>query len=248
MIILFSILLLIVITFYIKKTKEGYESTYKYTAVIIEPREHPALEFVLQNFNDNLSDEWQFLVFHGNQNKEYTEKICKKIFKPERVKLQNLNVDNFTNEEHNQLLYTTSFWESIPTEIMLFFQTDSIICSKDKDVINDFLKYDYVGSPLQDSGQVGGGGLSIRRKSKLIEILNKCQNKNGPEDRYFSGNCEGISLYKPSFEEAKKFCVETVMNDTSFGVHKPYRYLSANDIESIGGWCPDINKLIELNS
>ena len=43
----------------------------KYTAVLIEPRKHKALPFVLNNFFENLSDEWSFVIFHGNQNYEY---------------------------------------------------------------------------------------------------------------------------------------------------------------------------------
>ena len=48
---------------------------WKYTAVIIEPRKHKALEFVLRNFIENLSDEWKILIFHGRQNKEFIQEI-----------------------------------------------------------------------------------------------------------------------------------------------------------------------------
>ena len=52
-------ILLILFLFYKKfsnKISEAFKD-YKYTAVIIEPREHAALEYVLENFNDNLSDD-----------------------------------------------------------------------------------------------------------------------------------------------------------------------------------------------
>lgn len=39
-----------------------------YRAIIVEPRIHNALPFVLQNFDENLSDEWSILVFHGTEN------------------------------------------------------------------------------------------------------------------------------------------------------------------------------------
>jgi hypothetical protein len=246
MIILFSILLLIVITFYIKKNKEGYESKYKYTAVIIEPREHPALEFVLQNFNDNLSDEWQFLVFHGNKNKEYTEEICKKIFKPERVKLQNLNVDNLTIKDYNNLLVSKEFYNNIPTEVFLIFQTDSIICKSNKDLINDFINYDYIGAPWTDK-TVGNGGLSLRKKSKMLEIINNCAYNNQAEDLYFTKACPNISRNIPSFEDAKRFSVETVYNDTSFGVHKPWNYIKGDYFKNKVLLCDGLDKLKELN-
>ena len=46
-----------------------------YTAIIVEPREHPALEFVLNNFLSTLSDEWNIIVFHGNKNIDFLKKI-----------------------------------------------------------------------------------------------------------------------------------------------------------------------------
>ena len=46
-----------------------------YSAIIIEPREHPALSFVLDNFIHNLSDEWNFIIFHGNLNLSFINNI-----------------------------------------------------------------------------------------------------------------------------------------------------------------------------
>ena len=44
-------------------------------AVIVEPRLHKALELVLLNFNKNLDEQWSFLIFHGNNNKEFISNI-----------------------------------------------------------------------------------------------------------------------------------------------------------------------------
>ena len=45
-----------------------------YTALIVEPRNHPCLPIVLENFDRNLSDEWSFLIFHGSDNKSFIDK------------------------------------------------------------------------------------------------------------------------------------------------------------------------------
>ena len=249
---LISIILFVLITLIIRYTnKEGYINNYKYTAIIIEPREHKALEFVLQNFNDNLSDDWQFIVFHGNKNKEYTENICKKVFIPERVRLIDLKVDNLNAHTYSGVLLEKSFYDNIKTEYFLVFQTDSIICSNYKNTINDFLKYDYVGAPWSNNEGVGNGGLSLRKKSKMLEIINSCKVKDENnylmEDRVFSDGCNNITVYKPSIDEAKNFAIESVNNNKSFGLHKTYDYLNDEDINSIKGWCPELNKLTELN-
>lgn len=249
------IILLFVLFLVVCKKYESFDQSfvqYKYTAVIIEPREHPALEYVLQNFNDNLSNEWQFVVFHGNKNKEYTETIVNKIFQAERVKLVNLNIDNLTISDYSGLFYKPIIYDNIATEIFLIFQTDTLICNKYKDLINDFLKYDYVGAPWVINQQVGNGGLSLRRKSKMLEIVEKCKNNmDGDnyinEDVVFSNGCDVIDLYKPDFDKAKEFSLETIYNDRSFGVHKIYAHL---DIDTIGikDWCPEVVELKKLNA
>jgi DNA repair ATPase RecN len=47
----------------------------KYTAIIVEPRKHKALEFVLNNFKENLNDDWIFVILCSNFNKDYVEQF-----------------------------------------------------------------------------------------------------------------------------------------------------------------------------
>ena len=48
-----------------------------YTAIIIEPRNHKALPFVVNNVIDNLSNDWNVIIFHGNMNINYVKNIVK---------------------------------------------------------------------------------------------------------------------------------------------------------------------------
>jgi hypothetical protein len=82
---------------------------------------------------------------------------------------------------------------------------------------------------------------------KLIELLNNCETTRD-EDRYYSTGCNGIPIYKPSFEEAKEFAIEGVTSNKTFGLHKPYKYLTEEEMKDISGWCPEINKLKDLNN
>ena len=228
--------------------------TYKYTAIIIEPRRHKALNYVLTNFYNNLSDEWQIIIFHGTNNIEIVKNTIIN-FDKNRVKLINLNVHNLSIPDYCNLFYNNWLYDNIPTETFLVFQTDSIICPKYKHLINDFLKYDYVGAPWNDAimkdiknvyggkDRVGNGGLSLRKKSKMLEILNNykefTQPKNGrfiPEDVFFSIRTSN----KPSDDEAKNFAIESVYNDKAFGVHKSYGYVNLE-------WFPEVNILRDLN-
>ena len=109
--------------------------------------------------------------------------------------------------------------------MFLIFQTDSISFEINKHLINNFLHYDYVGAPWDHhplNGQtVGNGGLSLRKKSKMLEIMDKEGINNLPEDVYFSCTNK-VPLFKPSTEEAKLFSVEELFNNTTFGCHKPW--------------------------
>ena len=203
-----------------------------FTAVIVEPRKHSCLEYVLNNFNEGLDNRWQFLIIHGNDNMEFVKNIVDKLT-TRKIILKNLNVGDYSAQEYNLLFYDKDFYDLIPTEIFLVFQTDALICLQNKHYINDFLQYDYVGAPWGDRN-VGNGGLSLRRKTKMLEILEKGKDlklqSNGEhwnEDIFFSIKSQSIPdlfVYKPDFEKAKTFSVETVLHLNSFGTHSGWKY------------------------
>jgi hypothetical protein len=255
------IIILIIIIYLCKKREKFYSENDKigiYTAVIIEPRKHRAMEFVLQNFTNMLDSRWNFIIFHGNQNEEYIYTILDNKLKNNlhRIKLINLNVDNLSINDYNSLLYDKTFYDNIPTEIFLIFQTDSMICPNFKDNIYKFIDYDYVGAPWIGGHfpqTVGNGGLSLRKKSKMIEILDKCNNKYTKtgeleyEDAFFSNMCNDIVMInKPSYEDAKQFSIETVYSDNAFGVHKPWAHLNKDEIKNINNYCEGLEELANL--
>jgi hypothetical protein len=214
-----------------------------YTAIIVEPRQHKALKYVLNNFLNNLSNDWSFIVFHGNNNLEFVNNIITKKLSvhKHRITLINLNVDNLTHCEYNNLFkHNKDFYNYIPTETFLVFQTDTVIFEKHKHLINNFLHYDYVGAPWnhvidgKDKNEcVGNGGLSLRKKSKMIEIMEKQAESESDchEDVYFSC-CDSVSINKPKLDDAKLFSVEEIFSEISFGCHRP--------------WCDFNNKKILL--
>lgn len=236
---------------------------WKYTAVIIEPRKHKALEFVLRNFIENLSDEWKILIFHGKQNKEFVQEIILRNEFENRIdKLIQLDIDNLSILQYNILSINPNFYKCILTEIFLIFQTDTVILSKNKELINEFLEYDYVGSPWKDSGLVGNGGLSLRRKSKMIEICEIIENiqkiseehkkmiieilDRDHEDVLISQQ-DWVKLNKPDMEKAKRFGMETTYSDKCFGIHCIWKYLTKIQMEEIIKNYPEVKTLMELN-
>jgi hypothetical protein len=220
---------------------------YKYTAVIIEFRKHQALSYVLSNFLENLSDEWKFLIFHGNLNKDYVQTIIDEDLTEYRDKIKTIHLpyNNMQIHEYSRLLTSeTTVYDNIDTETFLIFQTDTIIIKKNKDLINQFLEYDYVGAPWND-GTIGNGGLSLRKKSKMLEIIEtNVERRNLAEDAFFS-TPENVEIYKPIASEAYKFSVEhnpVCMNP--FGCHKPWYY----GFNNFCGMHDEVRMLYNLNT
>jgi len=235
----------------------------KYTAVLIEPRCHPAMSLVLHNFAKNLSDEWNIIILHGNLNIEYVNNIIANELQEHksRITTKNLHTDNLKTEEYNDLLKSEYFYQYIPTETFLIFQTDTLIIEKYKEMINEFLEYDYVGAPwsetylpefgLHEYNAVGNGGLSLRKKSKMLVILEKNKEtelfKKMNEDICFSLQ-KNVKVKKPGFEKAKQFSIETIFSEKSFGIHCPWRWLLKEHMDYLINVDENILKLMEENS
>jgi len=170
----------------------------KYTAIIMEPRKHRALSFVIKNILENLNSEWNLKIYHGTLNKDFVNNLLEtelSMFR-NRISLESLNIEDLPIKENNRLLLDYNFINNIPTENYLIVHPDSMINPNNKDLIHKFLKYDYVGAPmfrqamldrrdqyikelnidirpedLLKEGIVGNGGFTFRKKSKMLEIL-----------------------------------------------------------------------------
>lgn len=222
------------------------------TAIIIEPRKKmvPALSFVINNVLDNLGTEWKLIVFPGKENKDEVATLIKALPKEKksRASIHDLGLDTMTTKSYNDLMMSDRILNQIPTEMFLVIQTDSLICKQGKDLLEKFMKYDYVGAPWKGRNAIGNGGFSLRRKSKMLEILAKCDKANHNEDGFFSGGCEGALPSKPSPEEAEEFSIETVKSKgVSFGIHKAWYHLP-EQVDEHNSQCLGYSTLKNLNT
>ena len=201
----------------------------KYTAIIIEPRKHKAIEFVLLNALKCLNDDWKIVFFHGNNNIDYANNIVKKIGS-ERIQLVHLLVDNLSLRSYSSLLANKSIIYDYLTEVFIIFQTDSMMFVENKELLHKFLDYDYVGAPWRRDdfhltsvcGYIGNGGFSLRKKSKMLEIIENVKWKYDNEDLYFCKNYPNVVINKPEYELAMTFSVESVFSEITFACHKPW--------------------------
>ena len=220
-----------------------YENSAIATAIIIEPRKHKALAFVLKNVLENLDNEWQIILYHGRQNETYVKRIIESTLleHSSRITLIKLDVDNLDGPEYNALMMNYNFIASIPTETFLVFQTDSMINPRYKDLLYTYLKYDYVGAPWIHGG-VGNGGFSLRKRSKMLKCIS-IPVVHRYEDAWYSNDIH--KLYKPPHELAALFSIETVYTKVFFGVHSAWKYHESK-LEEMCANCPGLSELIHL--
>ena len=242
--------------FVIKKNIDNIHS-YQYTAIIIEPRKHKALQLVLNNFLENLDNRWYFIIFCSDFNYDFVNEIISnlELINQNRIQIIRFIESNITHKNYSELILKTNIHDYIKTEMFLIFQTDTLILNKDK--IYDFMSYDYVGAPfnrnfnwrrnypLTDFYDVGNGGLSLRRKSKMLEILKNNKMKNENEDTYFAYY---KNINKSSTIKAQEFSIESTFYDKPFGIHKIWSYLSNDELKKLTDLYPQIQTLIDLQS
>jgi len=210
-----------------------------FEAVLVEFRKFPHLEFTIRNAIHKLGKKWSFTVICGKENNEMMERICKSISK--KIKIIVLPYSNISQEEYSNILITSNFWELLTGDKILIYQEDTIIFG---DNIISFLDYDYIGAPFNKNSddtpnKVGNGGLSLRSKQKMLEVIKTCNInnlninsstmnymkyrglQNPPEDIYFSKNLQEMNIGEvANWNTASKFASETVFNPNSWGAHK----------------------------
>tara|TARA_B100002019_G_scaffold185389_1_gene160099 strand:+ start:2289 stop:4322 length:2034 start_codon:yes stop_codon:yes gene_type:complete len=207
-------------------------------AVIVEDRKLPHLEFMLRNAIYRLPNNWSHTLVCSKKSYKVMAEFCGKINK-------NINViclpdNNLTHSSYNDLLLSKEFWNLFDSENILIYQTDSIIF---REGIKEFLDFDFVGSPWPHSDDnhfgVGNGGFSFRKKSKLLNCLDKInpselelgettkgymKNHNMnmvPEDVYFTKTMIDFDIGRVAdIKTANKFSQERIFSKNPFGGHQ----------------------------
>lgn len=210
-----------------------------YEAVFIEFRPFPHIEFLLRNAIHKLGTSWCYTIVCGKLNNKLIRSICGSI--SNNINIITLECENITQSEYSNFLMNEYFWNLLSGEKILIYQEDSLIF---KNNVLEFLHYDFIGAPFSKQSDdtpncVGNGGLSIRTKSKMLEVIKNCHMDNlilgnstikymdmvklevPPEDVYFSKNLQEFKIGEvANWDIAYQFSSEAVFNPDSFGCHK----------------------------
>ena len=217
-------------------------------AVMVEPRLHPNLKPVIDNMLRNLTDDIPIQIFHSSLNENFLNENYKDFIENKRIILTLLKVNNLTIPEYNKLLTSKYFWNRIDKEHILIFQTDSCLLRH----INTFdftpyLEYGFIGAPCHREPWQNGG-LSIRKKSLMLEAINTTSHViTYNEDKFFSLKKRKICNPAP-FNLGNAFSVEQHYHDNPLAIHKPWLYLSKENWQFLKDKFPEINLTFGFNN
>ena len=194
-------------------------SDTEYYAVIVEPRKIDEMVTIMKTVKYYLNEtdskiKWGLQIFHGLLNEKFIKENTNEWGE---VIYENLNQNNLTNREYNDLLKTSEFWKKVRGKKILIFQSDSILL---RTGIDEFLHYDYIGAPWikpKENVYIGNGGLSLRTKETMISITTSYQDENEPQEDIFFITYLKENL--PSIEIASQFSVEDVYYHNPLGIH-----------------------------
>jgi len=246
-----------------------YEKKMSKVAVIVETRKHKALPFVLDNVMSVLPEDWDLQIFHGSNNLDYiNEVISENQYLGGRDFFCNdLEIDTITADDSSlEIMLTEDFWNKVVGETVLYFESDTMLCPNSEYKVEDFEHFDYIGGYWgnelgmldNDYTRVMNGGLSIRKKSYMLDIIkNELQpyldrGGNPCEDYFVTDRIRTI----PKVRDVLTFSIDCgymypLNNKAPFGLHKPWGVNPAkghgkyyNEIKKV---CEGVERLEELN-
>lgn len=237
------IIILIIITIIYYKFNNN-----KYTAIIIEPRITDLFELVLDNFYSKLDNRWEFIIFSTNNNNNFLIQLINNKFYKEKIrtKIINLNIDNLNYDNYSKILIDKRLYDYISTEYFLIFQLDSLLSDNKYNDIYNYMNFDYIGAlcPYNNEYIVGCGGLSIRKKNKMLEIINDInynkQYNHEAEDVFFFNY---PTIKKASIKKANEFCSGMIFSENPVGMHQTFKFISPEQLNILEKHFPKIKEL-----
>lgn len=213
----------------------------KFESVLIEFREYPHVEFIIRNAILKLPKNWCHSIVCGNLNYKLIKNICDSI--SSNIRIIKYNRNNLTIGQYSTMLASADFWNNLNGEKILLYQDDTCIFKNNiMDFINYDYDYDYIGAPwiVKNNNDiiVGNGGLSLRTKKIMLDVINTVSIHNIVHDRQIRNSVIGSKIFVPpedlyftkvmsdycigkiaDYDIASKFSVEQCYEGDPFGGH-----------------------------
>ncbi|KAK6353125.1 hypothetical protein TWF696_005115 [Orbilia brochopaga] len=149
-------------------------------ALLVEGRAQPHLTPLLLHYMSVVPPDWRFKFFGSKESVQHLNRSRIVRHHVDDGKLDiallpkglKMNGQEATSRTFTNLEFYRDHLK--PAEFLLVFQTDAMLCANSGQNLDDWIEYDWVGASWNVNDKFGGnGGLSIRRVSKIIKILEK---------------------------------------------------------------------------
>eukprot|EP01035_Chromulina_nebulosa_P017102 gene17102-22616_t len=130
---------------------------------------------MIQNIYNNIPSNWKIqIIYTGIGQSQAGLDInpgISRLIQSNKVILTKLP-DNLIKIKKYQLLVNPWLWENLIADKVLVFGGNAAVCSNSPYGIEDFLHYDYIGSPSGYMKGIGGdGGISIRNRQHMLKAI-----------------------------------------------------------------------------
>jgi hypothetical protein len=212
--------------------------------VLVERRAHPNYPFLLKMMAWAAPHLSVYLVC-SEENLEFIKAILgDKIEHFNIIVAYSGEVDRDQGrDEYNQLLTDASFYEQIDAEYMVTMQMDVFLRRK---LTDDLFCGDYWGAPWGwCSHRAGGGGATIRRVQKMIEIckadpLAPC--KEG-EDSWTADRIQDF----PPIDFRRAHIMESMPTEDPIIVHQFWTYLDSYTIQDRVRFTENVKRILTIH-
>jgi hypothetical protein len=148
-------------------------------AIIIETRFRTNLIPLILHFDSVLGSTWPILVYTSAEavGQFSASSALARYLKDGIVQIRILPQTVLFKDSGsvNQFMTQKWLWESLsPSEHILLFQSDSMLCANAARSVDDYFEYDFIGAPIAAvRGKERGynGGLSLRKRSSTMRVL-----------------------------------------------------------------------------
>lgn len=219
----------------------------KKVATIIETRAKSNLVPLIVHFANVLGPTWPIHVVGSKENQHlFTESaVFQRYVASGQITLAQLDPSISLKKSTDVSAFLAAngdFWQSLaPVDHVLLFQADSILCSNSPRRVDDFLEYDLVGAPISSQYGVGyNGGLSLRNRTRTLEIIESVKWNGEYEDQWFYKQLVAVGAKMPTEEVANQFAVETILAESPLGLHQVHRWHRGDNLKKLIQWCPEV--------
>ena len=192
--------------------------------VIVERRIHPNLEFILYNAAYFARD-WSIVIVCSDINIDYIRSLLKhNLVSVHLIPMFKGNPEpDIGKTEYNELLQSSKFYEALPSENLLMMEMDTYLR---KPIPSELLRYDYVAAPYGWDTSTSGGGLSFRKRSAMLEICSKYNERLHAQDIYALNGMKALGYSIPPFEEGVTYFCESSLYHDPIGFHQWWTFFS----------------------